>query len=83
MALTVVVGYKGYHSNEAPVPSADLAIRSYVSEPARGRRRWWGKLEAHAAVYANRGRIRDACGLRLLRRLGERLKFTNHKTNPI
>ena len=34
---------KGYHSNQALVTLAALGIRSYVSEPARGRRNWRGK----------------------------------------
>ena len=46
-----VVGDKGYHSNETLVALADLGLRSYVSEPDRGRRRWRGKPAARAAVY--------------------------------
>ena len=51
--LTEVVGDKGYHSNETLVALAELGIRSYVSEPDRGRRRWRGKPAARAAVCAN------------------------------
>ena len=69
-----VVADKGYHSNETLVALADLGLRSYVSEPDRGRRRWRGKLAARNAVYANRRRIRRPRGLRLLRQRGERLK---------
>ena len=53
-----VVGDKGYHSNETMVGCADLGVRSYVSEPDRGRRKWKGKAAAKKAVYANRRRIR-------------------------
>ncbi len=38
--LAEVVGDKGYHSNETLVALAELGIRSYVSEPDRGRRNW-------------------------------------------
>ena len=38
--ITEVVGDKGYHSNDTMVAFADLGIRSYVSEPDRGRRNW-------------------------------------------
>ena len=71
--LTEVVGDKGYHSNETLVALAELGIRSYVSEPDRGRRRWRGKPAARAAVWANRRRIRGV-GRRLLRQRGERLE---------
>ena len=72
--LTEVVGDKGYHSNETLVALAELGIRSYVSEPDRGRRRWRGKPAARAAVCANRRCIRDVRGWRLLRQRGERLE---------
>ena len=72
--LTEVVGDKGYHSNEILVALAELGIRSYVSEPDRGRRNWRDKPDARAAVYANRRRIRGARGKRLLRQRGERLE---------
>ncbi len=72
--LAEVVGDKGYHSNETLVALAELGIRSYVSEPDRGRRHWRGKPAARAAVYANRRRIRGARGKRLLRQRGERLE---------
>ena len=52
------VGDKGYHSNETMVGCAAIGVRSYVSEPDRGRRTWKGKAGARAAVYANRRRIR-------------------------
>ena len=73
-AVTEVVGDKGYHSNETLVALAELGIRSYVSEPDRGRRNWRDKPDARAAVYANRRRIRGARGRRLLRQRGERLE---------
>ena len=65
---------QGYHSNETMVALATLGLRSYVSEPDRGRRRWRGKLAVRDAVYANRRRIRRPRGRRLLRQRGERLE---------
>ena len=56
--LAEVVGDKGYHSNETMVAFAAIGVRSYVSEPDRGRRNWKGKAAARDAVYANRRRIR-------------------------
>ena len=50
---------------------AEISIRSYISEPDRGRRDWEGKQEMQAAVYANRRRIRGPRGRRLMRRRGE------------
>ena len=60
--LAEVVADKGYHSNETMVAFAELDIRSYVSEPDRGRRTWKGKAAARDAVYANRRRIRGTRG---------------------
>ena len=75
--LAEVVADKGYHSNETMVAFAELDIRSSVSEPDRGRRRWKGKAAARDAVYANRRRIRGHRGQRLLRQRGERLERPN------
>ena len=72
--LAEVVGDTSYHSNETLVALAELGIRSYVSEPDRGRRHWQGKPATRAAVYANRRRIRGTRGQRLLRQRGERLE---------
>ena len=49
-------------------------VRTYISEPDRGRRNWTKNPEARAAVYRNRRRIWGARGQRLLRRRGERLE---------
>ena len=69
-----VVGDKGYHSNQSLVDLEAVGVRSYISEPDRGRRNWKKKPETRAAVYRNRRRIRGARGQRLLRRRGERLE---------
>ena len=72
--LQEVVGDKGYHSNQALIDLEAVGIRSYISEPDRGRRNWKKNREARDAVYRNRRRIRGPRGLRLLRRRGERLE---------
>jgi transposase len=70
-ALKEVVADKGYHSNEVLKSHDDRGLRSYISEPDRGRRNWKGKPEERDAVYANRRRIQGERGKRLLRRRGE------------
>ncbi|MDA1094731.1 MAG: transposase [Acidobacteria bacterium] len=75
--LAEVVADKGYHSNQTLVEFAAMGVRSYVSEPDRGRRNWTGQAVAKQAVYANRRRIRGARGKRLLRQRGERLERPN------
>src|SRR5688572_29079456 len=72
--LQEVVGDKGYHSNQSLVDLEAVGVRSYISEPDRGRRNWHNKPDARAAVYRNRRRIRGPRGLRLLRLRGERLE---------
>jgi transposase len=62
---------KGYHSNDSLVILKEVEVRSYCSEPDRGRRNWIGKQEEKAAVYQNRRRIRGERGKRLLRQRGE------------
>jgi len=69
-----VVTDKGYYSTERIVDMNRLGLRSYVSEPKKRRRRWRGKEEAKAAIYANRRRIRGKRGKSLLRRRGEFLE---------
>ena len=75
--IVEVVADKGYHSNETMVGFAAIGVRSYVSEPDRGRRYWKGQAAARDAVYANRRRIRGARGKRLLRQRGELLERPN------
>ena len=65
---------KGYHSNAVLTGHQDQGIRTYISEPARGRRRWIGKAKEKAATYGNRRRIRGERGRRLLRTRGEKLE---------
>jgi len=65
---------KGYHSNRTMKEQRELGIRTYGSEPDRGRRNWKGKSAERDAVYANRRRIRGERGKRLLRKRGELLE---------
>ena len=72
--LKEVVGDKGYHSNASLVDLEAVGVRSYISEPDRGRRNWTKNPDAREAVYRNRRRIRGERGQRLLRLRGERLE---------
>lgn len=65
---------KGYHSNDTLVALDKAEVRTYISEPDRGRRRWHDKPEAQQAVYGNRRRIHGEHGKQLLRRRGELLE---------
>ncbi len=68
--FTELVTDKGYHSNDTMTAFRDLGIRTYASEPNRGRRNWKTKPNEKAAVYANRRRIRGERSKRLLRQRG-------------
>jgi transposase len=78
--LREVVADKGYHSNDVMTGLAERGIRSYVSEPDRGRRKWTdektGTVKAveRDAVYANRRRVRGKRGKALMRKRGEVLE---------
>jgi len=65
---------KGYHSNEVLRTLKDWNVRSYCSEPDRGRRRWSGKEAERDAVYGNRRRISGERGKGLLRQRGEKVE---------
>ena len=69
---------KGYHSRQTLLDLREMNVRSYASEPDRGRQTWGGEFgdEARAAVYANRRRIKGGRGKRLLRSRGEKLERT-------
>jgi transposase len=68
--LSELVTDKGYHSNDTLVDLKEFGIRSYVSEPNRGRRNWTNRHTERDAVYANRRRIRAERGKRLMRSRG-------------
>ena len=63
--LSEVVADKGYHSNAVLKEHRESDIRTYISEPDRGRRNWQGKRAERDAVYANRRRTRGRRGQRL------------------
>jgi transposase len=76
------VADKGYHSNDTMRDTRAMQLRSYISEPDRGRRDWSDitsaniedaikSLDARDATYANRRRIRGARGRALMRKRGE------------
>ena len=71
-----LVADKGYHSNDVLVAQQGEEIRTYISEPNRGRRNWRGKGDAKKAVYANRRRIRGQRGRALQRSRGEIVERT-------
>jgi transposase len=54
-----VVADKGYHSGAVLVEMHEQQVRSYISEPERGRRNWQGegKAEEQKRTYANRRRL--------------------------
>ena len=69
-----VVADKGYHSNDTLEVLGEAEVRTYISEPDRGRRNWKGKLEAKKSVYGNRRRIGGERGKEMLRQRGELLE---------
>jgi transposase len=70
-ALAELVADKGYHSNQTMIDLGAVGVRSYFSEPDRGRRHWTNAPDAQRAVYGNRRRVTGVRGKRLLRRRGE------------
>ncbi len=54
--LKEAVADKGYHSNQSLVELETVGVRSYISEPDRGRRNWTKHPDAREAVYRNRRR---------------------------
>lgn len=74
-ALTAeLVADKGYHSSAVLRNFRERGIRTYISEPKRGRRKWKGKSAERDATYANRRRISRAKGQGFQRRRGELLE---------
>jgi hypothetical protein len=53
---------------------AAIGIRTYVSEPKRGRRKWQCKSAEKKAAYGNRRRVRSRRGKRWMRLRGERVE---------
>jgi transposase len=72
-----VVTDKGYHSRAVVSELTEWGVRTFCSEPNRGRQRWEDLRTEQLAVYANRRRIRGERGRRLLRQRGEKLERWN------
>jgi transposase len=70
--MAEMVGDRGYHSGAVLEARAEQGIRTYISEPKRGRRRWRGKAAQQAATYANRRRIGGERGKKLARLRAEK-----------
>ncbi len=69
-----VVADKGYYSNRTMTGVQSRGLRSYVSEPDRGRRSWKRNRDAQKPTYDNRRRIRGNRGKGLLRQRGEKVE---------
>jgi transposase len=78
--LQEVVADSGYHSNETCRDLQEAEVRTYISEPERGRRVWTDRKKGTAkraersAVYGNRRRIRGKRGKALMRKRQELLE---------
>ncbi len=73
-----VVADKGYHSGEVLEHlQQEHALRTYIAEPDRGRRRWHDKEGQRDAVYANRRRLHGERSKRLHRRRAELSERSN------
>ena len=68
---------KGYHSKQTLLDMQSLGLRTYISEPDRGRQHWIDQYAERDSVYANRRRIRGDRGQKLMRRRAELLERPN------
>jgi len=74
-ARTVCVALdKGYHSNGMLEESESLGVRTYASEPARGRRNWKNRPEDCRRVYANRRRVQSERGRQAMKDRAEKVE---------
>src|SRR6202163_3156392 len=64
-AVEEVVADKGYHSGAVLKDLHQQAVRTYIPEPERGRRKWDGKAVEQKRTYDNRRRVRGDRGQRL------------------
>lgn len=72
-----LVADKGYHSKQTVLDVQTFGLRTYISEPVRGRQHWTDQHAERDAVYANRRRIHGDRGHGLMRRRGELLERPN------
>lgn len=73
-SIEEVVTDKGYHSNKILAAVNEMGVRSYISEPDRGRRNWKGKEDQKDLVYANRRRMNGDRGKSLVRQRAEKVE---------
>lgn len=75
--LRELVADKGYHSNNTLRRlHEDHGLRTCISEPNRGRRKWKGKEAERKAVYKNRRRIKSLKGIDRRTQRGELVERT-------
>ncbi len=72
--LQEFVADRGYHSGSVLAGMAEVGIRTYIAEPARGRRNWKGKTKQREAIYRNRDRMRREKAKGLHRKRAELLE---------
>jgi transposase len=65
LGVEELVADKGYHSGEVLKALHLGGVRSYLPEPARGKRNWEGKADEQKRTYENRRRVRGSRGKRL------------------
>jgi transposase len=65
LGVEELVADKGYHSGEVLKTLHVGGVRSYLPEPARGKRNWESKRVEQKRTYENRRRVRGARGKRL------------------
>ena len=65
LGVEELVADKGYHSGEVLKTLHVGGVRSYLPEPARGKRKWAGKRVEQKRTYENRRRVRGGRGKRL------------------
>jgi transposase len=65
LGVEELVADKGYHSGEVLKTLHVGGVRSYLPEPARGKRKWAGKRVEQKRTYENRRRVRSGRGKRL------------------
>ena len=65
LGVEELVADKGYHSGEVLKALHIGGVRSYLPEPARGKRNWEGKAVERKRTHENRRRVRGSRGKRL------------------
>jgi transposase len=65
LGVEELVADKGYHSGEVLKTLHTGGVRSYLPEPARGKRNWEGKPVEQKRTYENRRRVHGSRGKRL------------------